>query len=32
MGEATEWFDHAAISESDRVKIGRGNAQKLFRI
>jgi len=32
MGEATEWFDHAAISESDRVKIARSNAQKLFRL
>jgi predicted TIM-barrel fold metal-dependent hydrolase len=30
MGEATEWFDHAAIGEPDRVKIGRSNAQKLF--
>jgi len=26
MGEATEWFDHAAISEPDRIKIGRSNA------
>jgi predicted TIM-barrel fold metal-dependent hydrolase len=32
MGEATKWFDHAAISEPDRVKIGRSNAQKLFRL
>lgn len=32
MIEAKEWFDKAAISESDRGKIGRGNAQKLFRI
>jgi 2,3-dihydroxybenzoate decarboxylase len=32
MGEATEWFDHAAVSESDRVKIGRSNAQKLFQL
>jgi 2,3-dihydroxybenzoate decarboxylase len=32
MGEATEWFDHAAISESDRVKIGCSNAQKLFQL
>ena len=29
---AAEWFDHCAISESDRVKIARGNAQQLFRI
>jgi len=32
MGEATEWFDNAAISESDRLKIARSNAQKLFRL
>jgi 2,3-dihydroxybenzoate decarboxylase len=30
--EAKEWFDHAAISDSDRMKIGRSNAQKLFRL
>ena len=30
--EASEWFDHASISESDRMKIARTNAQKLFRI
>jgi len=30
--EASEWFDHASISESDRVKIARTNAQKLFRL
>jgi predicted TIM-barrel fold metal-dependent hydrolase len=29
---AAEWFDHAAISEVDRLKIGRGNAARLFRI
>ena len=26
MGDAAEWFDHASISEPDRVKIGRTNA------
>jgi len=31
MVEAREWFDQAAISDSDRTKIGRTNAQKLFR-
>lgn len=31
-GIAADWFDHCAISESDRVKIGRSNAQQLFRI
>jgi gamma-resorcylate decarboxylase len=30
--EAKQWFDQAAISESDRMKIGRTNAQKLFRL
>ena len=30
--EAKDWFDQAAISESDRPKIARTNAQKLFRI
>jgi 2,3-dihydroxybenzoate decarboxylase len=30
--EAAEWFDHAAISEPDRLKIARSNAQKLFRL
>jgi len=29
---AAEWFDHAAISEADRLKIGRSNAARLFRI
>jgi 2,3-dihydroxybenzoate decarboxylase len=32
MGLAAEWFDHAAISEADRAKIGRGNAAQLFRM
>jgi gamma-resorcylate decarboxylase len=32
MAEAANWFDNAAISEPDRVKIGRANAQKLFRL
>jgi 2,3-dihydroxybenzoate decarboxylase len=31
MIEAKQWFDDANISESDRMKIGRTNAQKLFR-
>jgi len=30
--EAMEWFNRASISESDRVKIARTNAQKLFRL
>lgn len=32
MSLAEEWFDHAAISEADRAKIGHGNAAQLFRI
>jgi gamma-resorcylate decarboxylase len=30
--EAREWFDQASISESDRLKIARSNAQKLFHL
>ena len=30
--EAAEWFDAAPISEADRVKIGRSNAAKLFKL
>jgi len=30
MGEAAEWFDHAPISEPDRVKIAHSNARQLF--
>jgi predicted TIM-barrel fold metal-dependent hydrolase len=30
--EAGEWFDHAAISESDRTKISHANARKLMRL
>ena len=32
MVEAATWFDSAAISEPDRLKIARSNAQKLFRL
>ncbi len=32
MVEATQWFDQAAISEPDRLKIARSNAQKLFHL
>ena len=28
--EAADWFDHAAISDADRDKVARTNAQKLF--
>jgi gamma-resorcylate decarboxylase len=32
MREAADWFDNAPISEEDRWKIGRGNAEKLFSL
>lgn len=32
MVEAKDWFDQAALSEPDRLKIARTNAQKLFRL
>jgi predicted TIM-barrel fold metal-dependent hydrolase len=30
--EAKDWFDQAAISEPDRLKIGCTNSQKLSRL
>jgi len=30
--EAKDWFDRASISDSDRMKIARTNAQNLFRL
>jgi 2,3-dihydroxybenzoate decarboxylase len=32
MGEAADWFDSVSISETDRLKIGRLNALKLFNL
>jgi gamma-resorcylate decarboxylase len=32
MHEAADWFDNAAINDNDRVKIGRENSEKLFRL
>jgi 2,3-dihydroxybenzoate decarboxylase len=32
VGEAAEWFDNTMISENDRIKIGRLNAMKLFKL
>jgi 2,3-dihydroxybenzoate decarboxylase len=32
VGPAAEWFDRAAISESDRLRIGSTNARRLFRL
>jgi len=32
MGIGAAWFDSASISEADRLKIGRKNAEQLFRI
>jgi gamma-resorcylate decarboxylase len=30
IADGAVWFDHASISESDRMKIGRTNAARLF--
>jgi gamma-resorcylate decarboxylase len=32
VGEGAQWFDKADINESDRAKIGRTNAIKLFKL
>jgi gamma-resorcylate decarboxylase len=32
VGKAANWFDNSSISELDRHKIGRGNAERLFRL
>jgi 2,3-dihydroxybenzoate decarboxylase len=32
VGQGAEWFDTADISETDRAKIGRDNAVKLFKL
>lgn len=32
VDHASSWFDNVAISEADRLKIGRTNAQKLFKL
>ena len=32
VDHAADWFDTASISEADRLKIGRTNAMKLFRL
>ena len=32
IDHAADWFDACSISEADRVKIGRTNAQKLFKL
>lgn len=32
IDHAAQWFDAASISENDRLKIGRGNAMRLFRL
>ena len=32
ISDAADWFDVTSISESDRVKIGRTNAIKLFKL
>jgi len=32
VDEAAVWFDKAEISEANRMKIGRANAVKLFKL
>ena len=32
IDHAADWFDACSVSEADRVKIGRTNAQKLFKL
>jgi gamma-resorcylate decarboxylase len=32
FSDAADWFDHAAIDEADRIKIGRTNALRLFKL
>ncbi len=32
VGEGAEWFDKVEISETDRARVGRDNAIKLFRL
>jgi 2,3-dihydroxybenzoate decarboxylase len=32
VDHAAEWFEHAPISETDRLKIGRLNARRLFKL
>jgi predicted TIM-barrel fold metal-dependent hydrolase len=32
IDHAARWFDSCPISEADRIKIGRGNAMKLFKL
>jgi 2,3-dihydroxybenzoate decarboxylase len=32
MRELAPWFDTCPIAEHDRLKIGRTNAQKLFKL
>lgn len=32
VAKAASWFDNVTISEPDRQKIGRGNAEKLFKL
>ncbi len=32
IDHAAQWFDAAPISEADRIKIGRDNAVKLFKL
>ena len=32
MAPAAQWFDHTALSDADRLRIGRTNAIELFKL
>lgn len=32
LPEAARWFDSATIDEADKMKVGRTNAQRLFKL
>jgi predicted TIM-barrel fold metal-dependent hydrolase len=32
IDHAADWFDAASISEADRIKIGRTNSARLFKL
>ena len=32
IDHAADWFDQCSVSEADRLKIGRTNALKLFKL
>ena len=32
ISDASDWFDTASITENDRLKIGRTNSMRLFKL